>query len=102
MIQPQVTRSSGRTTSDPNNFAASVDLLNGATVTVNVTENPTLGATEDWEIYNFTVDAHPIHLHLVRFEVIGRTLMDGDCRARAATPQPWETGFKDTVIAYPG
>jgi FtsP/CotA-like multicopper oxidase with cupredoxin domain len=78
----------------------SVTLTTGATVTVNVTENPTLGETEDWEIYNFTADAHPIHLHLVRFEVIGRTLLDGSPSPNG-NPQPWETGYKDTVLAYP-
>ncbi|MGD8823611.1 MAG: twin-arginine translocation signal domain-containing protein, partial [Myxococcales bacterium] len=26
------------------------------------TETPTLGGTEIWEVYNFTADAHPIHL----------------------------------------
>ena len=36
------------------------------------TENPDLGATEIWEIYNFTGDAHPIHLHLVNFEIQNR------------------------------
>lgn len=36
------------------------------------TETPTLGTTEEWEIYNFTGDAHPVHLHLVHFEVLGR------------------------------
>ncbi|MGI9382489.1 MAG: multicopper oxidase domain-containing protein [Methyloligellaceae bacterium] len=36
------------------------------------TENPTLNSTEEWEIYNFTGDAHPIHLHLVNFEILGR------------------------------
>ncbi|RMF03449.1 MAG: hypothetical protein D6768_05840 [Chloroflexi bacterium] len=36
------------------------------------TENPALGATEVWEIYNFTPDAHPVHLHLVHFDVMGR------------------------------
>jgi FtsP/CotA-like multicopper oxidase with cupredoxin domain len=75
-----------------------VTLQSGANVTVNVTENPTLGDTEDWEIYNFTADAHPIHLHLVRFEVVNRQIIGGAVRA----PEPWETGFKDTVIAYPG
>ena len=50
----------------------SVTLQNGTTVEVNVTENPTLGDIEEWSIYNFTVDAHPIHLHLVRFQVVGR------------------------------
>jgi FtsP/CotA-like multicopper oxidase with cupredoxin domain len=33
------------------------------------TEKPTLGETETWDIYNFTGDAHPVHLHLVNFEV---------------------------------
>jgi len=36
------------------------------------TETPALGSTEVWEIYNFTADAHPIHLHLVNFEVLDR------------------------------
>jgi FtsP/CotA-like multicopper oxidase with cupredoxin domain len=36
------------------------------------TENPNLGDTEEWHIFNVTGDAHPIHLHLVHFEVVGR------------------------------
>ncbi|KPJ74227.1 MAG: hypothetical protein AMJ54_17245, partial [Deltaproteobacteria bacterium SG8_13] len=36
------------------------------------TENPALGSTEEWEIWNVTGDAHPVHLHLVNFEIIGR------------------------------
>jgi FtsP/CotA-like multicopper oxidase with cupredoxin domain len=36
------------------------------------TENPALGATEEWEIWNGTGDAHPVHVHLVHFEVLGR------------------------------
>jgi len=36
------------------------------------TENPALGATEEWEIWNMTGDGHPVHLHLVNFEVLGR------------------------------
>ena len=61
-----------------------------------VTENPAVGATEEWEIHNFTEDAHPIHIHLVKFRVLGRGA-DG-----TRLPEAWETGFKDTVIAYPG
>jgi FtsP/CotA-like multicopper oxidase with cupredoxin domain len=76
-----------------------VTMADGVTVNmVNVTENPTLGDTEIWEIYNFTADAHPIHLHLVRFEVIDREVIDGAVRS----PEPWESGYKDTVISYPG
>jgi parallel beta-helix repeat protein len=78
-----------------------VRLGSGRTVEVPVTENPALGATEDWEIYNFTADAHPIHLHLVRFQVMGRVGLDGEPSPNGS-PQPWETGYKDTVLAFPG
>ena len=37
-----------------------------------VTETPRLGSTEEWDIFNFTEDAHPIHIHLVQFAVLGR------------------------------
>jgi FtsP/CotA-like multicopper oxidase with cupredoxin domain len=67
-------------------------------VDVWVTENPAVGATEERDIYNFTVDAHPIHLHLVRFEVVKRQAFGEAPRS----PEPWESGYKDTVIAYPG
>jgi FtsP/CotA-like multicopper oxidase with cupredoxin domain len=71
-------------------------------VNVWVTENPAVGAVEDWEIYNFTADAHPIHQHLVRFNVIGRAPIPGWLPV-APVVQAWETNvFKDTVIAYPG
>jgi spore coat protein A len=64
-----------------------------------ISENPAVGATEVWEIHNFTADAHPIHVHEVRFEVVNREPIDGGpVRPREA----WETGFKDTVIAFPG
>lgn len=68
-----------------------------------ITENPALGATEIWELQNFTVDAHPIHVHQVMFQVVDRTPIGqviGGKKTRA--PESWETGFKDTVIAYPG
>ncbi|MFD4856284.1 multicopper oxidase domain-containing protein [Streptomyces atratus] len=63
-----------------------------------VTENPALGATEIWEIHNLTKDAHPIHIHEVQFQVLDRQRA-----GRAARPaEPWERGFKDTAVAYPG
>jgi bilirubin oxidase len=58
-----------------------------------ITEKPALGATEIWEVSNMTGDAHPVHIHQVQFEVLGHN-SDG--------PEPWETGPKDTVAAYPG
>ncbi|MDF1532771.1 MAG: multicopper oxidase [ANME-2 cluster archaeon] len=64
-----------------------------------VTENPATGTIEEWEIHNFTMDAHPIHIHLVQFQVVGRFAADGV--TPIGGPEPGETGFKDTVIAYP-
>jgi spore coat protein A len=78
-----------------------VQLQSGATLTVNVTENPIVGDTEEWEIYNFTADAHPIHLHLVRFQVMGREAIPG-FEPVAPMVLPTEAGYKDTVISYPG
>jgi len=42
------------------------------------TENPGLDTTEIWEIYNATGDAHPIHLHLVNFEIQRRRSFTAD------------------------
>ncbi len=76
-----------------------------------VTENPVVGATEVWEFYNATVDAHPMHIHEVAFEVVNRQPIFVDKTNQMVQvvpgsvptpPEPWETGFKDTVIAYPG
>ena len=63
-----------------------------------VTENPALNATEIWELNNFTEDGHPIHVHLVQFQVLSRQPFGGT----AVAPQSWESGTKDTVLALPG
>ena len=63
-----------------------------------ITEDPAVGAIEVWELHNFTADAHPIHIHEVTFEVVGRQVI-GDSAMRG--PESWEAGRKDTVIAYP-
>jgi bilirubin oxidase len=62
-----------------------------------ITEAPPVGTTEMWELHNFTEDAHPIHVHLVQFEVVNREDHNGVVRG----PEAWEKGWKDTVIAYP-
>lgn len=77
-----------------------------------VSENPAVGATEVWEFVNTTGDAHPMHVHEVAFEVVDReglVMADEDEVAlpvqpdgQVTPPEPWETGVKDTVIAYPG
>jgi len=77
-----------------------------------VTESPAVGDTEVLEFYNFTADAHPMHVHEVAFEVVNRQALvtndDGETVPPARLvgdprpPEPWESGVKDTVIAYPG
>jgi FtsP/CotA-like multicopper oxidase with cupredoxin domain len=76
-----------------------------------ISENPDLGATEVWEIYNCTVDVHPIHIHETFFQVINRqaiTFAEGGANIQVKpgsvpqSPQPFEAGFKDTVNTYPG
>ncbi len=75
-----------------------------------ITENPKLNDTEVWEIYNTTADGHPIHLHLVGFEVVNREDLDAAALALGNlvptgityAPQPNELGPKDTVLALPG
>jgi len=37
-----------------------------------LTELPRVGSTEIWELINLTADAHPIHVHLVQFQVLSR------------------------------
>lgn len=77
-----------------------------------LTEYPGLNETEIWELFNFTMDAHPIHIHQIHFEVVDRqalvTSSDGEVvlppqlAGNPRPPEAWEAGFKDTVIAFPG
>jgi FtsP/CotA-like multicopper oxidase with cupredoxin domain len=41
-------------------------------ITEYLSELPLEGTTEVWEIVNLTADAHPIHLHLVQFQLLNR------------------------------
>ena len=76
-----------------------------------VTENPVIDTTEIWEFVNLTEDTHPIHLHLVKFQVLDRRSFDvfqfQDKRelrytAQAIAAGPEETGWKDTVRCEKG
>ena len=60
------------------------------------TENAPLNSTEVWNIYNFGGEPHPIHLHEVSFEVLGRSALDG---TSPTPPAPGELGRKDTVLS---
>jgi spore coat protein A, manganese oxidase len=77
-----------------------------------VTENPLHGTTEVWEIFNITADVHPIHFHLVNVQVInrqpfqvsslGNTQGGVNFTGPAVPAEPNETGWKETVMMFPG
>ncbi|MEY4754639.1 MAG: hypothetical protein RJA44_2314, partial [Pseudomonadota bacterium] len=85
------------------------------------TETPRVGSTEIWEFWNTTEDAHPVHMHLVRFRILDRQEFTGNLNATVMgsgwtgvqltdgekfgpqLPAPdHEQGWKDTVICPPG
>ena len=71
-----------------------------------ITETPKNGTIEVWELYNTTEDTHPIHLHLVTFQILSRNRFSGDPNNNpdigpALPLDPSETGWKDTVRANP-
>jgi spore coat protein A len=85
-------------------------LLNNTPWHAPVTETPVLDSTEIWSFINTTDDSHPIHLHLVRFQILDRRrfepflyLATGEIRytGPATPPAPEEAGWKDTVRADP-
>jgi len=65
-----------------------------------LTDFPVIGATEIWEFINLSNMMHPMHVHLVQFQVLERIrLSDGASR----TLEPWEINtWKDTVRVPPG
>ncbi|WP_222914028.1 multicopper oxidase [Natrinema sp. SYSU A 869] len=85
------------------------DQIRGYKLTDSVTENPMLGDTEIWSIANNTGMSHPIHIHLIHFQVLGRqSLADYDATAETIdtdtfeSPRPFELGWKDVVTVDPG
>ena len=106
-------------------------LLNGQKWHADISEKPVLGTTEEWVIVNPTMDTHPIHLHLVQFQLVSRQRMDvmqyeqdwmmlnggmmppyhmtpeelpvdGYLQGKPRAAHAWEQGWKDTVQMNPG
>jgi spore coat protein A len=102
-------------------------LLNGFHFTDPTTDFVKAGTTETWQWINLTVDAHPMHPHLVASQVVNRQAIDADAYTAAwdaylaagrnpllkpsvddyligapIPPEPEEMGYKDTVKAPPG
>jgi spore coat protein A len=75
-----------------------------------ITEKAVLGTTEIWELANLTDDVHPIHVHLVRFQILDRRPFSVSEYQRTGTlryvrpvepPDSNESGWKDTVRVNP-
>jgi spore coat protein A len=78
-----------------------------------VTEDPFLGAVEIWEFFNTTPDTHPMHVHLVHFQVLGHRRFEAEVEENGVlrdvrwleeerAPLRSERGPKDTVRVPPG
>ncbi|MBI5871038.1 MAG: multicopper oxidase domain-containing protein [Actinobacteria bacterium] len=99
-------------------------LINGKPYSDPVDEKPAAGTTEIWQFINATPDTHPLHLHLVQFQIVNRQPLDTAgywtlweawrtgsgpkpvledfITGPAMPPAPEESGWKDTARAMPG
>jgi spore coat protein A len=85
-------------------------LLNNSHWSMPVTEKPVLDTVEIWTLINLSDDSHPIHLHMVRFQILDRRRFDaftylnsGELRytGPVTPPEAFEAGWKDTVRVDP-
>lgn len=86
-------------------------MLNNRGFEAPVTEKPVLGSVEVWNFVNPGTNTHPMHLHLVKFQVLSRRKFDVNFYNKtnkiryigpAIPPAPNERGWKDVVRANPG
>jgi spore coat protein A len=71
-----------------------------------ITERPVLGTSEVWRFVNRSGISHPMHMHLVFFQVLDRQpfeVVGEEVRliGEPIVPEPWERGWKDTVMVHP-
>jgi spore coat protein A len=89
-----------------------IGLLGNARWHEPITEDPKAGTSEIWTFANATGDVHPMHIHLVRFQVLNRQAFDVQAYRQtgklvfSGRPIPPETNerpaMKDTIKTYPG
>jgi FtsP/CotA-like multicopper oxidase with cupredoxin domain len=117
---------------DPETDDPVMALLNARPWETDEIERPTVDTLEQWEIVNLTADTHPIHLHLVQFQLVGRQPIDVDgylqdvfgttelhpddvgtgnrpfpsasgyTTGARTPPKATERGWKDSIQAHPG
>jgi FtsP/CotA-like multicopper oxidase with cupredoxin domain len=77
--------------------------INGVPFEYDVTETPRKGTYERWKIINLTVDAHPIHPHLVKAQMVARQRFNKGaykkvlCGSAACDPAPAVGGLPVVV-----
>jgi spore coat protein A len=80
------------------NFDGKVSRNIARDFTDGISERPRIGSTELWEIVNLTEDAHPIHTHLVQFQILNRETLDVDGTAGSKNPSGHGyIGFDDGI-----
>ena len=87
-----------------------IALINNAHWDDPVTENPKAGSIEIWRLINTTGDAHPIHVHVVQFQILDRRPFDVEQYPQKLVytvppqqpPAHERPAFKDTVQSLPG
>jgi spore coat protein A len=84
--------------------------INGKGYDDPVTEKVKLNSMEKWRFINASDDAHPMHLHLVQFQIVERqgfnvqAMLKGKLEFVGAPRQAAanEAGWKDTAVVNPG
>ena len=85
--------------------------INGKGYDDPVTETVTVDTIEKWRFINTSDDAHPMHLHLVQFQIlqrqgfnVGTYRLSGKLELMGAPRPPHanEIGWKDTAVVNPG
>ncbi|MGQ0629217.1 MAG: DNRLRE domain-containing protein, partial [Phycisphaerales bacterium] len=71
-----------------------------------ITDFPRIGTTETWTFTNRSGLTHPMHIHLVSFQILDRqnfTVVNNvpTPSGPRVPPPPAEAGWKDTVLAHP-
>jgi FtsP/CotA-like multicopper oxidase with cupredoxin domain len=117
---------------DPGSGEPVMALLNARPWVTDDLERPVVDTLEEWEIVNLTADTHPIHLHLIQFQLGTRQPIDVErylvdvfgtdelhpehvgsgsrpfpaadayLTGPPAGPAVYEGGWKDTIQAHPG
>ncbi len=63
-------------TYDPNHNTGEIKDFGPLDWFADTTETPLLDTYEQWDVFNFTANSHPVHIHLTTFQVVGKYEID--------------------------